>query len=98
PNAIPADHKQDYRITQSAEDFAESLGRILEGYTVEDFHPGYAGLRPRLQIDGKNFGDFYVEKEGPWIHLLGIESPGLTSAASLSREVMELLGIAEKVD
>ncbi|HBS04301.1 MAG TPA: FAD-dependent oxidoreductase [Leptospiraceae bacterium] len=92
PNAVPAESKEDYRITQSATDFAESLGNILTGYSVDDLSPGYAGLRPRLYIDEKEYRDFYIRKAGRCIHLLGIESPGLTSAASISLSVHEMLG------
>lgn len=91
PNAVPADSVHDYRITQSASDFARSLSRILEGYEEKDFSPGYAGLRPRLKKNGKDYRDFVIENRGAFIHLLGIESPGLTSAISLSEEVMDLL-------
>ena len=93
PNAAAAESKEDYRITQSAKDFAESLSRILTGYSVDDLSPGYAGLRPRLYLQGEEFRDFYIRKEGRCIHLLGIESPGLTSAASISLSVLEMLGL-----
>ena len=93
PNAIGADSKEDYRITQSAAEFAESLSNILDGYGSDDLTAGYAGIRPRLRINGKDHRDFYMKQDGPWIHLLGIESPGLTSAASISISVIELLGL-----
>ncbi|MCB1139098.1 MAG: FAD-dependent oxidoreductase [Leptospiraceae bacterium] len=91
PNAVAADSREDYRITQSRTDFAESLSRILSGYAPEDLSPGYAGIRPRLRVNGVDYRDFLIRRQENFIHLLGIESPGLTSAASLSEEVMELL-------
>lgn len=91
PNAVPASSKEDYRITQSRDDFAESLSRILSGYSTRDLSPGYAGIRPRLRVNGVDHRDFLIRKQDNFIHLLGIESPGLTSAASLSEEVMGLL-------
>ena len=91
PNAVSAESKEDYRITQSARDFAASLSHILDGYTEADLGPGYAGLRPRLRIDGQDYRDFYIHRQDNCIHLLGIESPGLTSAASLSETVLNQL-------
>jgi len=92
PNSIWAENKIDYRITANATDFHKSLSRIISGYEVEDFHPGYAGLRPRLFHLGKPQTDFLILKQPERvIHLLGIESPGLTSAASISEEVVGML-------
>lgn len=89
PNSIWADHKEDYRVSASAEDFARSLGQILEGYSASDLHEGYSGLRPRLFKAGQSVKDFVVERHpSNVIHMLGIESPGLTSSPSLAREVV----------
>ncbi len=87
PNSMPADHKRDYRIVMSREEFHASLARILEGYKPEDLQPGYAGLRPRLFRLGDACTDFVLH-EAPRgvLHLLGVESPGLTAAPSLAEE------------
>lgn len=88
PNAVGARSKTDYAITASPEEFAESLSRIVDGYTASDLTPGYAGLRPRLFRKGEPVLDFVVEEcpEG-FFHFLGIESPGLTAAPSLPTEL-----------
>ncbi|EHQ08101.1 NAD(P)/FAD-dependent oxidoreductase [Leptonema illini] len=93
PNAIAASSKEDYRITATAEEFADSLGEIIGTaagpiFTADDLAPGYAGLRPRLFKNGEAITDFVIEESSPgFIHLLGIESPGLTAAASLVEEL-----------
>jgi L-2-hydroxyglutarate oxidase LhgO len=47
----------------------------------------YSGNRPKLFQNGKAVSEFTILKEKNWIHLLGIESPGLTSAPALARKV-----------
>ncbi len=58
--------------------------------------PGYAGIRPKLQPASDGPADFVIQ--GPRQHgvvglvnLFGIESPGLTSALAIAREVLEQL-------
>ena len=88
PNSIPAESKTDYTIKETAENFHRSLSAILDGYRLEDFAPGYSGLRPRLFEHGLPVKDFVIREKpaGVW-HLLGIESPGLTSAPSLANQI-----------
>jgi glycerol-3-phosphate dehydrogenase len=59
-----------------------------------DIIKSYAGIRPKLfkPGDNKNFADFVIE-ESPevrgLINLIGIESPGLTSAPAIAKHVVE---------
>ena len=59
-------------------------------------HPGYAGIRPKIQAPGEPAGDFLIQ--GPATHgveglvnLFGIESPGLTSALAIGDHVSRLI-------
>lgn len=59
--------------------------------------PDYAGIRPKLHAAGEPMPDFRID--GPAEHgvaglvnLLGIESPGLTSALAIAEEVAGILG------
>ncbi len=88
PNSVWADHKDDYAITMERRRFFEGLANILDCYEEDDLAPGYSGLRPRLFRDGEAVRDFVLEESRGVIHLLGIESPGLTSAASLGEAVV----------
>lgn len=72
--------------------FAEAVRAYLPGVRAEHLHPGYAGVRPRLQGPGEPFRDFVLEERpAGLVHLLGIESPGLTAAEALARRVARLL-------
>ena len=57
--------------------------------TAEDLVPGQVGYRPKLAVDG--FADFVVMVDHSYVHLGGIESPGLTSSLAIAREVARLL-------
>jgi L-2-hydroxyglutarate oxidase LhgO len=91
PSTRDAKNKTDYEIETDAETFHNSLSRILNYYTIEDFVEGYVGLRPRLYFNGEHFTDFAIVEFNKAIHLLGIESPGLTSAPSIAFSVVERL-------
>ena len=59
--------------------------------------PDYAGVRPKLQAPGEPAKDFAVV--GPrehgvrgLVHLLGIESPGLTASLALAQVAVDALG------
>jgi L-2-hydroxyglutarate oxidase LhgO len=73
--------------------FWEGAHRFLPWLAADDLEPGMSGLRPKLVPTG--FADFVVELEAGdlagLVNLVGIESPGLTSAAALAREVSRLL-------
>ena len=61
----------------------------------------YCGIRPKLGRtsgtygkDGSGFADFYIKEEDGFrgfVNLLGIESPGLTSALAIAEYVEEIL-------
>lgn len=87
----------DYEIDAGkAAAFGSAVRRYLPA--VEDRHlvPDYAGVRPKLAAPGESFRDFVVNEESSagrpgFVNLIGIESPGLTSALALAALVVELL-------
>lgn len=89
PSTREAKNKTDYSIETDAQTFYDSLSRILNYYTLDDFVEGYVGLRPRLYENDKHISDFTIVKKDGIMHLLGIESPGLTSAPSIAKSVIE---------
>lgn len=92
PNSNWAQSKEDYTIRTPRNVYYQSLCKILDGYQEEDLQPGYAGLRPRLFHRGEAVRDFIIEQQPKHVfHLLGIESPGLTSAPSLAQEIIHQL-------
>lgn len=64
-------------------DFVKSARRYLPELKEEHLSPGFIGIRPKLFIEGSDYRDFWLESEASFIHLLGIESPGLTASLSL---------------
>ncbi len=97
PTARYVENKEDYEEgRESPEEFARKARRLLPEITAEDLRPAYTGIRAKL-VPPKETGiaDFVIERdpEDPRIiHLVGIESPGLTSAPSIAEEVAELAG------
>jgi len=87
----------DYAVDPArAEAFAEAARRYLPEVRAEHLAPEMAGIRPKLSGPGEPFRDFVVaetsEAGAPgMVHLVGIESPGLTASASLARTAADLL-------
>jgi len=72
--------------------FYNSVKKFLPMIELEDLAPEFAGIRPKLQGPGEDFRDFVItheEKAGftGLINLIGIESPGLTAAPAIARNV-----------
>ncbi len=78
--------------------FYAAAMKILKNIDHEKLQPESAGIRPKLQgPDDTTFKDFYIEDESGkgfprFINLLGIESPGLTSAPAIGEYVGEIIG------
>lgn len=83
--------KNDYNIVTPPEEFVRQASRYVRGIRKEDLVPAYAGNRPKLYIDGNPYGDFLIEKVGNQIHILGMDSPGLTAAPAVAQAVLRLL-------
>ncbi len=76
-----------------AERFAQAISQYLPGIRAEDLSPDYAGVRPKLVGPGGGFMDFVIAtppSQPRMIHLIGIESPGLTAALAIGDHVSML--------
>ena len=72
--------------------FGEALRRYLPEIANEDLSPDYAGVRPKLQGPGEPVRDFVLDEhpDAPGVlHLVGIESPGITASEALARRVVD---------
>lgn len=72
--------------------FVSAARRYLPWLEDEDVAPDFAGVRPKLQGPGEGFRDFVISHEASKglpgiINLVGIESPGLTSAPAIAEMV-----------
>ena len=85
PDANPGDG---YAVDAAKRDaFVDAVRRYWPSVDADAFHPDYAGVRPKLRADG-GFADFVVAEEpAGLIHLIGIESPGLTASLELAEHV-----------
>ncbi len=68
-------------------EFLKSGMRLIPDLQFHDLKPDYIGVRPKLFMNKEPLTDFIIARGKRDIHLLGIESPGLTAALSLAEEV-----------
>ena len=94
PSANWMDEKEEnYDVEEYLLDQFYSEGcQYIRGLEKEDLSPDYAGIRPKIWMDENPMPDFYIsheqEKGFPgWINLIGIESPGLTSAIAIGEDI-----------
>jgi L-2-hydroxyglutarate oxidase LhgO len=96
PNARYVD-EIDYKVDESLQGvFYDSVRQFLPFIEYDDLAPEMAGIRPKLQGPGEAFRDFAVSHESDrdlpgFINLIGIESPGLTSAPAIAKRVEGLV-------
>jgi L-2-hydroxyglutarate oxidase LhgO len=82
----------DYRSADDRRaDFFAAASRYLPFLDPDDIAPGQVGYRPKLQEPGDPIADFLIWRDGGYVHLGGIESPGLTASPSIARHVAALL-------
>jgi D-amino-acid oxidase len=86
----------DYSVDpQRAEAFATAIWRWWPGLEAERLKPAYAGIRPKLGGPDSPPADFNISLSqngtARIVDLLGMESPGLTSALVIAEHVRELL-------
>jgi glycerol-3-phosphate dehydrogenase len=76
-------------------DFAHSAKTLLPEIEERDLQLGYSGLRPKLAgPEHKGIVDFVITRDAAVpqaIHLVGMESPGLTAAPSVAEHVARLV-------
>ncbi|MEO6726400.1 MAG: NAD(P)/FAD-dependent oxidoreductase [Blastocatellia bacterium] len=95
PNARYRQTKDDYDSDRTPlEDFYQSAAMMCPSLRPEDLRLSYTGIRPRLVPEqDHSFADWVIEHDPRWpsvIHLIGIESPGLTSCLSIGQSVAEM--------
>jgi L-2-hydroxyglutarate oxidase LhgO len=87
----------DYDVpADRAAKFYATVRQYYPGLKDGTLHPGYAGVRPKLQKPGGAPEDFMIQ--GPAVHgipdlvnLYGMESPGLTASMAIADEVLRRL-------
>lgn len=107
PSSEYINERDNYSATQETMDLLiKDGGRIFPYIKKEYFIRNFAGIRPKLVSKSQGgYADFVIEQreETPGaVHLIGMESPGLTSAVPIARRVTEMIrekeDLTEKVD
>jgi L-2-hydroxyglutarate oxidase LhgO len=87
------ERRADYSVDESKRgEFGEAVRRLVPAIADADLSPDIAGIRAKLQGSGEGFRDFVVAEETArglpgFVDLVGIDSPGLTSALAIAEEV-----------
>ncbi len=96
PTATYVEGKDNYEKNRlPIADFAQSAKTLLPEIEERDLQLGYSGLRPKLvPPGGKGPADFVITRDPAVpqaIHLVGMESPGLTAAPAVAEHVAQLV-------
>jgi glycerol-3-phosphate dehydrogenase len=103
PTARYVDDKNDYEHNREpVEYFADLAKLLLPGIESSDLTLAYSGIRAKLApppapppaTHGSVMTDFIIERDSEFprvVQLMGIESPGLTSAPAIAEHVSELV-------
>ena len=103
PSSEYLDDPDDYAATQTTMDMLiEDGSRIFPHLKREYFIRNFSGIRPKLASKEEGgFHDFVIERRDDLapraVNLVGIESPGLTSAVPISREIVRLIREKEEL-
>ncbi|MCS7152247.1 MAG: NAD(P)/FAD-dependent oxidoreductase [Endomicrobia bacterium] len=91
PTAKYVKNKSDYETGRyHPEYFVEKVKKFFPALNVSDLELDYAGIRAKL----KNEEDFVIKQDEVYpnaIHLLGIDSPGLTSSLAIAKYVSTII-------
>ncbi len=92
PSVVKVTDKEDYKIRTPRKEFEAGALAMIPDFNTERIYPGYSGNRPKLYYHGDLQTDFVIVKQEPMrVHLLGIESPGLTAAPAIAESVAEII-------
>ncbi len=89
---LNSDDEMDYiNDGKKAKEFYFAGKSILPKLNFEDVTPAHVGYRSRLHTKENQYADFLIWKDKQYIHLGGIESPGLTSSLAIAKKIKNLL-------
>jgi L-2-hydroxyglutarate oxidase LhgO len=96
PTASYVEGKDNYEKNRlPIAEFAHSAKTLLPDIQESDLQLGYSGLRPKLvPPSGSGMADFVITRDPAVpqaIHLVGMESPGLTAAPAIAEHVSKMV-------
>jgi L-2-hydroxyglutarate oxidase LhgO len=91
PDVEWVDHENYTVDPRRADSFYAEVRKYWPGLPDSALQPAYAGIRPKLHGPGEPVPDFLIQREDAHgvpglVHLMGIESPGLTACLALAEE------------
>jgi L-2-hydroxyglutarate oxidase LhgO len=91
--------RPDYHVDPArAQSFYEAIREYWPAIPEGSLQPAYAGVRPKLVGPGQAAADFEIAVTRGLVHLLGIESPGLTSSLAIAEAVVEAIDTRTAAD
>jgi L-2-hydroxyglutarate oxidase LhgO len=82
----------DYRASDDRRaEFIEAVRPYLPDLDADDLAVGQVGYRPKLSAPSQPPRDFLIWHDRSYVHLGGIESPGLTASLAIARHVADLM-------
>lgn len=91
PNAFFIEEKANYAHLSQENEFIEGTKALVKKSDLLKLQIAYSGNRPKLYKKNQAVYDFTIEKVNNRVHLLGIESPGLTAAPALAEYCLQLI-------
>jgi L-2-hydroxyglutarate oxidase LhgO len=82
----------DYRSADDRrQEFVASARRFLPWIEPDDIAPGQVGYRTKLHGPGESAADFLLWQDVGYVHLGGIESPGMTASLAIAARVAAMV-------
>jgi L-2-hydroxyglutarate oxidase LhgO len=88
PEGAPLDYRAD---DTRRREFVESARAYLPWLTGDDVMPGQVGYRAKLHDPGGDPSDFLIWPDRGYVHLGGMESPGMTASLAIAQRVAALV-------
>ena len=82
----------DYKVNEEKKvNFLKKINDFIPGIKHSEINADYAGIRPKIEINGNIYKDFYpifkIYENSFFCTILGYESPGLTSSLATSNMI-----------
>lgn len=87
PNSDYCEDKDDVSTGDGLDYVKREINKTIKNIPFNKIIHNFAGLRPHIDLN-----DFYIQEDDEiknFIHVAGIESPGLTSAPAIAKDVVE---------
>lgn len=80
----------EFRRSFSKQLFTEALQKLIPEISIDDIHPGGAGVRAQaLEPDGKLVDDFRIVETEKTVHVLNAPSPAATASLSIGETIAQ---------